>query len=180
MPKFTLISRLSDGLPLSASMSEDNEPYSVELADYEKQAKRLLRQLSRAVNPEPLMTVDCGYFVYHYLILDGIAYLTLTEKAYPRQLAFDFLDEISKEFRTVYGSQVATASRPYEFIRFDTFIQKTKKLYVNTRTQRNINKLNEDLKDVHRIMTKNIHEVLERGEKLESRLFLFFQCSGKY
>lgn len=50
----------------------------------------------------------------------------------------------------------------------DTFIQRTKKLYVDTRTQRNINKLNEDLTEVHSIMTKNIQDVLGQGEKLDS------------
>lgn len=50
----------------------------------------------------------------------------------------------------------------------DTFIQKTKKLYLDTRTQRNLSKLNEDLQEVHSIMTRNIQEVLGQGEKLDS------------
>lgn len=50
----------------------------------------------------------------------------------------------------------------------DTFIQKTKKLYMDTRTQRNLSKLNDDLAEVHSIMTRNIQEVLGQGEKLDS------------
>ena len=50
----------------------------------------------------------------------------------------------------------------------DTFIQKTKKLYLDTRTQRNIAKLSEDLNEVHSIMTRNIAEVLGQGERLDS------------
>lgn len=50
----------------------------------------------------------------------------------------------------------------------DTFIQKTKKLYLDTRTQRNLAKLNDDLAEVHSIMTRNIAEVLGQGEKLDS------------
>ena len=49
----------------------------------------------------------------------------------------------------------------------DTFIQKTKKLYLDTRTQRNISKLNEDIAEVHQIMTRNIAEVLGHGERLD-------------
>lgn len=59
----------------------------------------------------------------------------------------------------------------------DSFLQKTKKLYENTRTQRNVTKLQQELKDVQHIMTKNIHQVLERGEKLESRRILLFLFS---
>ena len=59
----------------------------------------------------------------------------------------------------------------------DTFIQKTKKLYLDTRTQRNIAKLSEDLNEVHSIMTRNIAEVLGQGERLDSARLLshFFQ-----
>merc|ERR1712228_1060295 len=49
-----------------------------------------------------------------------------------------------------------------------TFMQKTKKLYVDTRTTRNLNKMNEDLNDMTKIMTQNITEVLGRGERLNS------------
>ena len=52
----------------------------------------------------------------------------------------------------------------------DTFIQKTKKLYLDTRTQRNISKLNEDIAEVHQIMTRNIAEVLGHGERLDRAL----------
>jgi len=52
----------------------------------------------------------------------------------------------------------------------DTFILKTKKLYSDSRTQRNLDKLNSELRDVHSIMTKNISELLERGDRLERTL----------
>ena len=50
----------------------------------------------------------------------------------------------------------------------DTFIQKTRKLYLDTRTQRNLSKLSEDIAEVHSIMTRNIQEVLGQGERLDS------------
>ncbi|KAL0463777.1 UNVERIFIED_CONTAM: vesicle transport protein [Sesamum latifolium] len=67
----------------------------------------------------------------------------------------------------MYGNQIETAGRPYAFIKFDTFMQKTKKLYQDTRTQRNIAKLNDELYEVHQIMTRNVQEVLGVGEKLD-------------
>jgi hypothetical protein len=39
---------------------------------------------------------------------------------------------------------------------------------MDTRTQRNIAKLSEDLTEVHSIMTRNIAEVLGQGERLDS------------
>lgn len=117
------------------------------------------------------MTVESGsHFSFHYMLTTGVVFLTLSERAYPKRLAFDYLEELRREFFTVYGSQVIRASRPYEFIRFDTFIQKTKKVYGDSRTQRNLDRINTELRDVHTIMTKNINDVISRGEKLESKL----------
>lgn len=38
-----------------------------------------------------------------YLIQNGIVYLTIAEKSYPRKLAFSYLDELSKEFERSYA-----------------------------------------------------------------------------
>lgn len=51
----------------------------------------------------------------------------------------------------------------------DTFIQKTRKLYLDTRTQRNLSKLNDDLYEVQQIMTRNIQEVLGVGDRLDRK-----------
>jgi vesicle transport protein SEC22 len=59
----------------------------------------------------------------------------------------------------------------------DTFIQKTRKLYLDTRTQRNLAKLNDELYEVHQIMTRNVQEVLGVGEKLDRKISIIFrQC----
>jgi len=96
-----------------------------------------------------------------------VCYLTLCDRSYPKKLAFQYLEDLKNEFERVNGSQIETAARPYAFIKFDAFIQKTKKLYLDTRTQRNLAKLNDELYEVHQIMTRNVQEVLGVGEKLD-------------
>ena len=55
----------------------------------------------------------------------------------------------------------------------DTFMSKTARLYRDTRTANaassNLEKLNDDLQDVTRIMTKNMEELLWRGDSLDSK-----------
>lgn len=58
----------------------------------------------------------------------------------------------------------------------DTFIQKTKKQYADTRTQRNIDRLNDDLTEVHSIMTRNIQDVLSQGERLDRKSLCLSAC----
>lgn len=48
----------------------------------------------------------------------------------------------------------------------DTYIQKTKKSYEDSRVRRNLNNINTELQDVQRIMVQNIDDVLQRGEAL--------------
>lgn len=103
-----------------------------------------------------------------YIIDSGVCFLVLTERAYPKRLAFNYLEELQKEFNLLYANEVDAATRPYAFIKFDAFIQKTKRLYMDIRAQRNVNKLNEDLSAVQNIMMTNIQELLGRKDKLDS------------
>ena len=50
---------------------------------------------------------------------------------------------------------------------FDSTIQKTKKSYQDARAANNLEKLNDELKDVTKVMTKNIEDLLYRGDSLE-------------
>jgi vesicle transport protein SEC22 len=113
------------------------------------------------------MSVETGPFFFHYIIEGGVCYLTLCERSYPKKLAYQYLEELQREFEKVNRSQIETVARPYAFIKFDTFIQKTRKLYQDTRTQRNLSKLNDDLYEVTQIMTRNIQEVLGVGDRLD-------------
>ncbi|KAG1678873.1 hypothetical protein FOA52_003541 [Chlamydomonas sp. UWO 241] len=167
MVRLTLIARLVDGLPLAEGLDTDKD---VEVDSYKSQAKSLFKQFSHQQQQPPRLSVEItgGKYMFHYLIQQGVVFLTLTDKGYPKKLAFQYLKELCQEFCNLYGSQVDTVSRPYAFIKFDTFIQKTKKLYLDTRTQRNLAKLTDELGEVHSIMTRNIQEVLGQGEKLDS------------
>ncbi|XP_034515442.1 vesicle-trafficking protein SEC22a [Ailuropoda melanoleuca] len=61
--------------------------------------------------------------------------MMLCTENYPNVLAFSFLDELQKEFITTYNMmKTNTAVRPYCFIEFDNFIQRTKQRYNNPRS----------------------------------------------
>lgn len=134
--------------------------------------KTLFKKIAASpTKPPPRMSIESGGFMFHYVIEGDVVYLVLVDKAYPKKLAFQYLDELSKEFYSLYGQQIDQVTRPYAFIKFDSFIQKTKKLYMDTRTQRNIERLNADIAEVHSIMTRNIQDVLGQGERLDRTLY---------
>ena len=50
---------------------------------------------------------------------------------------------------------------------FDTFINRTKATYSDARASQNLDRLNDELRDVTTVMTKNIEDLLYRGDSLE-------------
>jgi vesicle transport protein SEC22 len=104
-----------------------------------------------------------------YLIHETLCFLAICDKSYPRKLAFTYLSDLSAEFTTTYAATAYNAAtcRPYAFVDFDTFIQRTKKTYQDTRAAGNLDKLNDELRDVTKVMTKNIEDLLYRGDSLE-------------
>ncbi|XP_042353557.1 vesicle-trafficking protein SEC22b-A [Plectropomus leopardus] len=165
MTSLTMIARVSDGLPLAASIEED-EQSGRDLQQYQSQAKQLFRKLN-AQSPERC-TLEAGDMNFHYLIAQGICYLFLCGASFPKKMAFAYLEDLHSEFYDQYGRRVAVVTRPYSFIEFDTYIQKTKKSYIDSRARRNLGSINTELQDVQRIMVANIEEVLQRGESLSA------------
>lgn len=95
--------------------------------------------------------------------------MCICERSYPRKLAFTYLSDLSTEFSTTYPASqtLSTSLRPYAFMEFDTFISRTKATYSDTRATQNLDKLNDELRDVTKVMTKNIEDLLYRGDSLE-------------
>lgn len=104
----------------------------------------------------------------------------IADKSYPRKLAFSYLSELSTEFARSYPptQSLKPGLRPYAFVKFDTFIQRTKRLYLDPRGAEasglggggpasGLDQLNEDLRDVTQIMTKNMEDLLWRGDSLD-------------
>ncbi|XP_050260538.1 25.3 kDa vesicle transport protein-like [Quercus robur] len=164
MVKLTMIARVTDGLPLAEGLDAGRDPQD---EFYKQQAKSIFKNLSKGHNESSRMSIETGPYIFHYIIEGRVCYLTMCDRSYPKKLAFQYLEELKNEFERVNGDQIETAARPYAFIKFDTYIQKIKKLYLDTRSQRNIAKLNDELYEVQQIMTRNVQEVLGVGEKLD-------------
>lgn len=159
MIHLTMIARVSDGLPLTASLQDEN------LTDYQNRAKQIFRKLNS--NSAPRLSVEHNQMLFHYQIDKGVAYLCLTDRTFSRKLAFSFLDDLQSEFFVQYGNRIDKVSRPYHFIEFDTYIQKSKKNIMDTRNHSAVKNVASELQDVQKIMVANLDEVLQRGTSLD-------------
>lgn len=129
MVVFASVVRVRDGLPLSAS------------TDYEQDAelqetKRHIKTLSKKLNQFPdRCSLKSGPYNVNFTSSLGVGYLMVCTANYPNVLAFCFLDELQREFIVTYDTKrISSVVRPYSFIEFDTFIQKTKQRYNNPRS----------------------------------------------
>lgn len=104
-----------------------------------------------------------------YVLNDQLAYIAITERSYPKKLALTYLEDIRAEFQTSYRREeyLDPQLRPYSYSQFDRFIERTKKTYQDSRATDNLTRLNDELKDVTQVMTKNIEDLLYRGDSLE-------------
>ncbi|XP_039890722.1 vesicle-trafficking protein SEC22a isoform X2 [Simochromis diagramma] len=129
MVLFASVVRVGDGLPLSASTDYEQDK---EL----QETKRLLKGLSKKLGQFPdRCTLRTGPYNINFTSSLGVGYLMVCTASYPNVLAFCFLDELQKEFIVTYDTKrIESAMRPYSFIEFDTFIQKTKQRYNNPRS----------------------------------------------
>ncbi|CAM9018541.1 unnamed protein product [Wickerhamomyces anomalus] len=157
MIKSTLIFR-NDG-----SVDDDTDP---SLTEQKKKVKLIISRITP--NSETRASIESDNYQIHYLMLDSIIYFAICEKSYPRKLAFSYLAEISNEFSQSHGADsLRSDTRPYAFVSFDNYMKKTKKIYQDQRAQSNLDKLNSDLADVKAVMSKNIEDLLYRGDSLD-------------
>ncbi|KAI3384802.1 hypothetical protein SNEBB_006340 [Seison nebaliae] len=157
MVHLVVIGRLQDGMPLVASF-DSNSKY----APYNTKARQLFRRMNfQTPSRGSIDTNENLYF--HYINEKHISYICLCESQFDRNSAFSFLEEIALAFEQRHGQEVFTATRPFSFIEFDSFISEVRKKYMSNMGTSNLNRLNNDLQDVQKIMVQNIDDVLSRG-----------------
>ncbi|KAG7240330.1 hypothetical protein INR49_026901 [Caranx melampygus] len=98
--------------------------------------QRHLKGLSKKLGQFPdRCTLKTGPYNVNFTSSLGVGYLMVCTANYPNVLAFCFLDELQKEFIVTYDpKRISSVVRPYSFIEFDTFIQKTKQRYNSPRS----------------------------------------------
>ncbi|PTB69533.1 v-SNARE protein [Trichoderma citrinoviride] len=168
MIRSTQISRL-DGLMLCASVDDEAQSDAAALNEVKQQLRQILRKLTPTSEPQASIETTSSLFTIHYLIDSAVVFVAICERSYPRKLAFTYLADLAREFTTTYTQQAIhnPALRPYAFMEFDNFIAKTRTTYADARAAQNLDKLNDELRDVTKIMTKNIEDLLYRGDNLE-------------
>ena len=159
----TMIGRATDGLPLCVSVSNEQTT-----SDFERQGKLFFKKIKSNSPTEGTLQAK-NNFSFHYAIRNKVCYLVLTDSSFPKRVAFSYLDDIASEFFVQFGARTDNVVRPYAFIEFDTYIQKSKKTFSDLRNRNQIlHTMSGELRDVQKVMMGNMEDVLLRGQSLKN------------
>ncbi|MES1922767.1 SNAP receptor [Bonamia ostreae] len=110
MALFTLLARSTDGIPLVTTSDSAN-------SDFLKKALYVVKSLDKNSPSKCSIKIDNNSF-FHYLIEDHVCYMVETDSKYPKQLAFDYLEEVRKHFVLDQKDEVYRYGHAYAAIKF--------------------------------------------------------------
>lgn len=106
-PLLTQVARVMDGLPLVSSQTP--APGLQVTNQHQQEAKELVRKMTTGAPNR--MSVDSGDRVFSYMTRDNLCFLVLTEAAYPKRLAFLYLEDVADlilgEMAREFGNEVS-------------------------------------------------------------------------
>ena len=89
---------------------------------------------------------------------------------YLQEVAHAFTDELRNTYGSAnnidYLSKVENIENQYAFLKFERIILKKKKEFKDVNAQENLDKLNQELIDVNKIMTESFEMLLNRDNNL--------------
>eukprot|EP00003_Mantamonas_plastica_P008867 TRINITY_DN1791_c0_g1_i3.p1 TRINITY_DN1791_c0_g1~~TRINITY_DN1791_c0_g1_i3.p1 ORF type:complete len:194 (-),score=54.85 TRINITY_DN1791_c0_g1_i3:329-910(-) len=159
----TLVARASDGRFLSGSSDDNPEVWKT----YKQHANTILRKLDLQYESFDVEVPDNKKFLG--LVHDGVVYMCLFENSFSKKVGLSYLADLRDEFSDHHKTEVANA-KPYQFVEFSRTMSALKKKYSDKKSQDNLEELSNNINEIHHTMSKNIKELAERGEKLDSKL----------
>lgn len=116
---------------------------------------------------------------------DVALFLGLFDKSFAQTVAQSLLADVRKEvgagrgmqrrllsllvqFSQLYDARrVAAGSSAYFLMEFESFLEKSKKAYSQSASARALDKINGNLSEIQRVMSKSLNEVVSRGDDLD-------------
>jgi vesicle transport protein SEC22 len=168
----TTVYELSTGTPLAASSDDNNDSNLLEL---KRKQKQIVLSLSTPDQPD-VGNISSSPFCLHYRAdrANDVLVVVITKLQFPESLAMSYLSELHDEFTHIHLKEMNASKqrgemiKPYQYMSFETFITKTKRVYADSRAKDGLHDVHNQLNDVKNIMNKNINDLLNRGENLNN------------
>ncbi|KAJ1560713.1 hypothetical protein HK096_007520, partial [Nowakowskiella sp. JEL0078] len=112
------------------------------------------------------MTYVYDRYLFHYIQIDGIIFMCLSDDGFGRRIPFVFLEDLSKRFASLYGNRGLT-SIAYGLNEFSRTIASQIEYFNTSPEADKIRLVQGEITSVKDVMVQNIEKVLERGERID-------------
>ena len=130
---------------------------------FEKSSQDVLENTKPSVN---MISYESNSHVYHILVSGQLRYVCVTDKVFDRQVAFAFLKELERQLVSTGLQERAEYVGPYALRQgFGSVMNAQLRKYSSCGDQ--LSRLQDRVNDLTGVMTKNIEEVVCRGENME-------------
>jgi synaptobrevin family protein YKT6 len=111
-------------------------------------------------------TVLTDYYCHVMVKSNKLSLAVVTSKNYPRRVAFEVMQDLSKKWEEVHPNWASLATGVDKTIEFP-YMTKICKSYEDPRKSDNILKIQNQLDETRDIMVQNIESILARGETIQ-------------
>eukprot|EP00301_Raphidiophrys_heterophryoidea_P019831 c4677_g1_i1.p1 GENE.c4677_g1_i1~~c4677_g1_i1.p1 ORF type:complete len:249 (+),score=44.19 c4677_g1_i1:1-747(+) len=126
--------------------------------------RRILEKIPAGQNTKMSYTYDAHLF--HFIVSNGLTYLCMADEAFPRRIAFSFLEDLEQRFQGTYGARAQTALAYGMNDEFSRVIRSRMDHFSSPEADK-LSQVRGEIGEVKNIMVTNIEKVLERGEKID-------------
>lgn len=141
------------------------------------QLKKFIKNDKLFSQNQDFRLVEFGNYTIGYLVQDEVVYLALVSSTYDVKLCRQYVRDIQngfiEELKNTYGttgvdyySKLSTIETPYSYIKFDRYVKRKCKEFSDQRSSANIDRIKNDMTDIHEIMTQVFSKVMDRGNSL--------------
>jgi len=127
--------------------------------------RRILEKIP--ANQNSKMSYMYDRHIFHYMVDDGLVYMTMADEAFGRRLPFAFLEDIKNRFKAAYGDRGKTAPEGAMKEDFSRVLQTQMDYFSNNPNADMMRKVKGDIDQLTNVLVQNIEKVLERGEHIE-------------
>lgn len=156
-------------MPILFSAVAQEKTVIIKYSDYEANFMEVTEQiLAKVPIHNNKLTYTNGNYAFHYISENKLVYFCITDIGFQQSRAFLFLNEIKKKYLSTF-EEVATIRLPkFMYSDFIRTLAGEIERYNDMADTKITAEVRKNLKELEEIMTKNIDNVVMRGERLEN------------
>ncbi|KAL7597226.1 hypothetical protein Lser_V15G28764 [Lactuca serriola] len=127
--------------------------------------RRILEKLPAEAESRLCFSQD--HYIFHILRSDSLTFLCMANDTLGRRIPFSYLEDIEMRFMKNYGKVASHATAYAMNDEFSRVLHQQMEFFSSNPSADTLNRVRNEVGEVHTIMVNSIEKILERGNRLE-------------